>query len=92
MMSVDTDTFRDVFRRWPSGLAVVTSRRRDPRGDLVQGMVASSFCSLSANTSDGARRWTRSCRSRCGSLLPLMAAPPVLIGDGPVIANDVTRA
>jgi flavin reductase (DIM6/NTAB) family NADH-FMN oxidoreductase RutF len=48
-MPVDTGTFRNVFRRWPSGLAVVTSRHRDPCGDLALGMVVSSFCSLSAN-------------------------------------------
>jgi flavin reductase/cob(II)yrinic acid a,c-diamide reductase len=46
-MSVDADTFRNVFRQWPSGVAVVTSRLRSPDGDLVQGIVISSFCSLS---------------------------------------------
>jgi flavin reductase (DIM6/NTAB) family NADH-FMN oxidoreductase RutF len=45
---VDADTFRSVFHQWPSGVAVVTSRLRRPQGDLVQGMVVSSFCSLSA--------------------------------------------
>jgi 3-hydroxy-9,10-secoandrosta-1,3,5(10)-triene-9,17-dione monooxygenase reductase component len=48
-MVVDTDLFRGVFRQWPSGIAVVTSRHRGPRCDLVQGMVVNSFCSLSAS-------------------------------------------
>lgn len=41
---VSTDLFREVFRRWPSGVAVVTARHQD----RVHGMVVGSFCSLSA--------------------------------------------
>ena len=45
---VAADTLRDVFRQWPSGVAVVTSRVRTSPASLTQGMVISSFCSLSA--------------------------------------------
>lgn len=41
---ISVDTFRDVFRRWPSGVAVVTSRH----DGHIHGMVVGSFCSLSA--------------------------------------------
>jgi flavin reductase (DIM6/NTAB) family NADH-FMN oxidoreductase RutF len=43
-MTVSADLFREVFRRWPSGVAVLTSRE----GDKAHGMVVGSFCSLSA--------------------------------------------
>ncbi|MCX6023691.1 MAG: flavin reductase family protein [Chloroflexi bacterium] len=48
-MSVAAETFRAVFRQWPSGVAVVSSRARTPLGEITQGMVVSSFCSLSAD-------------------------------------------
>jgi flavin reductase ActVB len=44
MMTVSADLFREVFRRWPSGVAVVTARHDGP----AHGMVVGSFCSLSA--------------------------------------------
>jgi flavin reductase (DIM6/NTAB) family NADH-FMN oxidoreductase RutF len=43
-MTVSADLFREVFRRWPSGVAVLTSRE----GDKAHGMVVGSFCSLSS--------------------------------------------
>ena len=43
-MTVTADLFREVFRRWPSGVAVLTSRD----GDRPHGMVVGSFCSLSS--------------------------------------------
>jgi flavin reductase (DIM6/NTAB) family NADH-FMN oxidoreductase RutF len=43
-MPVSVDLFREVFRRWPSGVAVVTSRHEGP----PHGMVVGSFCSLSS--------------------------------------------
>jgi flavin reductase (DIM6/NTAB) family NADH-FMN oxidoreductase RutF len=43
-MTVSAELFREVFRRWPSGVAVATSRL----GDWQHGMVVGSFCSLSA--------------------------------------------
>jgi flavin reductase (DIM6/NTAB) family NADH-FMN oxidoreductase RutF len=44
-MSISADLYREVFRRWPSGVAVLTSRD----DTLVHGMVVSSFCSLASN-------------------------------------------
>lgn len=43
-MTVSADLFREVFRRWPSGVAVLTSRE----GDKAHGMVVGSLCSLSS--------------------------------------------
>lgn len=43
-MTVSADLFREVFRRWPSGVAVVTARHDGP----AHGMVIGSFCSLSS--------------------------------------------
>ncbi len=43
-MTISADLFREVFRRWPSGVAVVTARHDGP----AHGMVVGSFCSLSA--------------------------------------------
>lgn len=43
-MTVSADLFREVFRRWPSGIAVVTARHDGP----AHGMVVGSLCSLSA--------------------------------------------
>lgn len=43
-MPISADLFREVFRRWPSGVAVVTSRHEGP----PHGMVVGSFCSLSS--------------------------------------------
>jgi flavin reductase (DIM6/NTAB) family NADH-FMN oxidoreductase RutF len=43
-MTVSAELFREVFRRWPSGVAVVTSRHEGP----PHGMVVGSFCSLSS--------------------------------------------
>jgi flavin reductase (DIM6/NTAB) family NADH-FMN oxidoreductase RutF len=48
-MGVSVNAFRDVFRQWPSGVAVVTSRAQLGAEEIVQGMVISSFCSLSAD-------------------------------------------
>jgi flavin reductase (DIM6/NTAB) family NADH-FMN oxidoreductase RutF len=48
-MSVANDVFRDVFRQWASGVAVVTSCIRTGGEEILQGMVISSFCSLSAD-------------------------------------------
>jgi flavin reductase (DIM6/NTAB) family NADH-FMN oxidoreductase RutF len=42
-MTISADLFREVFRRWPSGAAVVTSCT----GGRPHGMVVGSFCSLS---------------------------------------------
>ncbi|MGH2532397.1 MAG: flavin reductase family protein [Thermomicrobiales bacterium] len=42
-MTITTDLFREVFRRWPSGAAIVTSLDND----RPHGMVVGSFCSLS---------------------------------------------
>ena len=44
-MPVSIDTFRSVMSRWTSGITVVTSQR----GETRSGMVASSFCSVSAD-------------------------------------------
>lgn len=44
MSAISADLFRDVFRRWPSGVAVATSCL----GERRHGMVVGSFCSLSA--------------------------------------------
>src|SRR3954447_22295750 len=43
-MTISVDLFKEVFRRWPSGAAVVTSRNEG----RAHGMVVGSFCSLSA--------------------------------------------
>lgn len=43
-MTITQDEFREVFRRWPSGVAVATTRH-DGR---AHGMVVGSLCSLSA--------------------------------------------
>lgn len=43
-MPVTPDLFREVFRRWPSGVGVVTARHDGP----AHGMVIGSFCSLSS--------------------------------------------
>jgi flavin reductase (DIM6/NTAB) family NADH-FMN oxidoreductase RutF len=43
-MAVSAELFKDVFRRWPSGVAVVTSRHEGS----PHGMVVGSFCSLSS--------------------------------------------
>ena len=43
-MTVSADLFREVFRRWPSGVAVVSSRDHGH----AHGMVVGSFCSLSS--------------------------------------------
>lgn len=43
-MSVSAELFREVFRRWPSGVAVLTSRDEE----RPHGMVVGSFCSLSS--------------------------------------------
>ncbi len=43
-MTVSAELFREVFRRWPSGVAVVASRREG----RAHGMVVGSFCSLSS--------------------------------------------
>jgi flavin reductase (DIM6/NTAB) family NADH-FMN oxidoreductase RutF len=43
-MVVSPELFRDVFRRWPSGVAVATTRT----AGRVHGMVVGSLCSLSA--------------------------------------------
>ncbi len=48
-MSVSVTAFRDVFRQWPSGVAIVTSRAHLGGEEILQGMVVSSFCSLSAD-------------------------------------------
>jgi flavin reductase (DIM6/NTAB) family NADH-FMN oxidoreductase RutF len=42
-MTISADLFREVFRRWPSGVAVVTSCEQN----RPHGMVISSFASLS---------------------------------------------
>ncbi|MGH2557480.1 MAG: flavin reductase family protein [Thermomicrobiales bacterium] len=42
-MTISADLFREVFRRWPSGAAVVTSSDNGK----PHGMVVGSFCSLS---------------------------------------------
>lgn len=42
-MPIDKHEFREVLRRWASGLTVVTTRREGG----IHGMTASSFCSLS---------------------------------------------
>ena len=44
-MPITAELFREVFRRWPSGVAVVTSRHDGP----AHGMVVGSFCSLSSD-------------------------------------------
>jgi flavin reductase (DIM6/NTAB) family NADH-FMN oxidoreductase RutF len=44
MMVVATEMFREVFRRWPSGVSVTTTRVRG----RAHGMVVGSLCSLSA--------------------------------------------
>jgi len=44
-LGITVDLFREVFRRWTSGVAVVTSRI----DDQPHGMVIGSFCSLSAD-------------------------------------------
>lgn len=46
-MPISVDLFREVFRRWPSGVAVVTARHDGP----AHGMVVGSFCSLSNDPS-----------------------------------------
>ena len=43
-MTVSAELFREVFRRWPSGVAVVAARH----DGVAHGMVVGSFCSLSA--------------------------------------------
>src|SRR5262249_1276215 len=43
-MAIATDLFREVFRRWPSGVSVTTTRVRG----RAHGMVVGSLCSLSA--------------------------------------------
>lgn len=43
-MTVSADLFREVFRRWPSGVAVLTSHE----DGKAHGMVVGSFCSLSS--------------------------------------------
>jgi flavin reductase (DIM6/NTAB) family NADH-FMN oxidoreductase RutF len=43
-MSVSADLFREVFRRWPSGAAIVTASHEG----TTHGMIVGSFCSLSA--------------------------------------------
>ncbi|MCC6629423.1 MAG: flavin reductase [Chloroflexi bacterium] len=43
-MPISEDEFREVFRRWPSGVAVATTRHEDH----AHGMVVGSLCSLSA--------------------------------------------
>jgi flavin reductase (DIM6/NTAB) family NADH-FMN oxidoreductase RutF len=43
-MVVSPELFREVFRRWPSGVAVATTRTVD----RLHGMVVGSLCSLSA--------------------------------------------
>jgi flavin reductase (DIM6/NTAB) family NADH-FMN oxidoreductase RutF len=43
-MAVSPELFREVFRRWPSGVAVATTRT----AGRVHGMVVGSLCSLSA--------------------------------------------
>lgn len=43
-MTITPDLFREVFRRWPSGVAVLTSRD----DERAHGMVVGSFCSLSS--------------------------------------------
>jgi flavin reductase (DIM6/NTAB) family NADH-FMN oxidoreductase RutF len=40
---IDADTFREVLRRWASGITVITCRREGG----VHGMTASAFCSVS---------------------------------------------
>jgi len=58
---IPPDLFRQVFRHWPSGVAIVTSRLAGER----RGMVVSSLCSLSAEPpliAFSARRETRTHR------------------------------
>jgi flavin reductase (DIM6/NTAB) family NADH-FMN oxidoreductase RutF len=43
-MAIAAEMFKEVFRRWPSGVAVVTSRHEG----VPHGMVVGSFCSLSS--------------------------------------------
>jgi flavin reductase (DIM6/NTAB) family NADH-FMN oxidoreductase RutF len=43
-MAIAAELFKEVFRRWPSGVAVVTSRHEGS----PHGMVVGSFCSLSS--------------------------------------------
>ena len=43
-MTVSAELFREVFRRWPSGVAVVASRQEG----RAHGMIVGSFCSLSS--------------------------------------------
>ncbi len=47
-MEITPDVFREVMRRWPSGVAVVTSLSGSPPSGGAHGMVVGSFCSLSA--------------------------------------------
>lgn len=42
-MSVDASQFKSVLSRWGSGVTVVTMRS----GDVIHGMTASAFCSVS---------------------------------------------
>jgi flavin reductase len=44
-MAISAELFKDVFRRWPSGVAVATTRI----GAHSHGMVVGSFCSLSSD-------------------------------------------
>ena len=44
-MTVSIDAFRAVMSRWVTGITVITSRD----GERTHGMVASSFCSVSAD-------------------------------------------
>jgi flavin reductase (DIM6/NTAB) family NADH-FMN oxidoreductase RutF len=42
-LPVSAEQFKEVFRRWASGIAIVTTRRAGG----IHGMTANSFCSLS---------------------------------------------
>lgn len=44
-MSVPIDTFRAVMSHWATGITVITARH----GEATHGMVANSFCSVSAD-------------------------------------------
>ncbi len=44
-MTVSAELFREVFRRWPSGAAIVTASHEG----TTHGMIVGSFCSLSAD-------------------------------------------
>ena len=44
-MPIDKDSFKDVLRKWASGVTVVTTRS----GDKMHGMTVSAFSSVSAD-------------------------------------------